>query len=72
VTLAQGVTVATAAAQLDNGTLHIGALAFIQRLDSSLNAHVHFLVWVVDGLFQAVAGAAAAVLCRSGLWLVTV
>jgi hypothetical protein len=44
------------AAQLDRAALHIGALAFIHRFGSSLNAHVHFHVCVVDGVFEEVAG----------------
>jgi hypothetical protein len=43
------------AAQVDKATLHIGAIAFIHRFGSSLNAHVHFHVCVVDGVFEAVA-----------------
>ena len=37
----------------DMATLHIGAVAFIHRFGSSLNAHVHFHVCVVDGVFEA-------------------
>jgi hypothetical protein len=43
------------AASVDKATLHIGAVAFIHRFGSSLNAHVHFHVCVVDGVFEAVA-----------------
>ena len=38
---------------------HSGAVAFIHRLGSSLNEHVHFHVCVVDGMFEAVAGEAS-------------
>ena len=41
---------------VDKAALHIGAVAFIHRFGSSLNAHVHFHVCVVDGVFDAVAG----------------
>jgi hypothetical protein len=44
------------AAQLDRAALHIGAVAFIHRFGSSLNAHVHFHVCAVDGVFEEVAG----------------
>ncbi|MBP6559395.1 MAG: IS91 family transposase [Burkholderiaceae bacterium] len=44
-------------AQVDKAAQHIGAVAFIHRFGSSLNAHVHFHVCVVDGVFEAVAGA---------------
>ncbi len=44
------------AADVDKAALHIGAVAFIHRFGSSLNAHVHFHVCVVDGVFEAVAG----------------
>jgi hypothetical protein len=44
------------AANLDKTALHIGAVAFIHRLGSSLNAHVHFHVCAVDGVFEVVAG----------------
>ena len=44
------------AAQMDKATLHIGVIAFIHRFGSSLNAHEHFHVCVVDGVFEAVAG----------------
>ena len=40
---------------MDNFALHIGAITFIHRFDSSLNEHVHFHVWVVDGVFEATA-----------------
>ena len=43
------------AAQVDKAALHIGAIAFIHRFGSSLNARVHFHVCVVDGVFEAVA-----------------
>jgi hypothetical protein len=35
---------------------HLGAIAFIHRLGSSLNGHIHFHVCVVDGVFEEVAG----------------
>lgn len=44
------------AANADKAALHIGAVAFIHRFGSSLNVHVHFLVCVVDGVFEEVAG----------------
>jgi hypothetical protein len=44
------------AALVDKAALHIGAVAFIHRFDSSLNEQVHFHVCVVDGVFEAVAG----------------
>jgi len=37
----------------DMATFHIGAVAFIHRFGSSFNAHVHFHVCVVDGVFEA-------------------
>ena len=37
---------------VDKTALHIGAVAFIHRFGSSLNAHVHFHVCVVDGVFE--------------------
>ncbi|WP_413882000.1 transposase [Candidatus Aalborgicola defluviihabitans] len=40
---------------MDKAAKHIGAVAFIHRFGSSLNAHVHFHVCVVDGVFEAVA-----------------
>jgi hypothetical protein len=43
------------AAQMDKAALHIGALAFIHRFGSSLNAHVHFHFCVDDGVFEEVA-----------------
>lgn len=43
------------AQQADKADLHIGAIAFIHRFGSSLNARVHFHVCVVDGVFEAVA-----------------
>ncbi|GAB1234115.1 IS91 family transposase [Ferrigenium sp. UT5] len=36
-------------------TARIGAIAFIHRFGSSLNAHTHFHCCIVDGVFQAVA-----------------
>lgn len=39
---------------MDKATLHIGAIAFINRFGSSLDGHVHFHVCVVDGVFGAV------------------
>ncbi len=36
------------------GTLDIGAVAFIHCFGSSLNEHVHFHVCVVDGVFEEV------------------
>ena len=42
------------AANVDKATLHIGAVAFIYRFGSSLNAHVHFHVCVVDGVFEEI------------------
>ena len=44
------------AANVDRAVLHIGAVAFIHRFDSSLNEHVHFHVCVVDGVFEDLAG----------------
>lgn len=44
------------AANVDNAALHIGAVAFINRFDSSLNGRIHFHVCVVDGVFAEVAG----------------
>ena len=44
------------AAQGDKTALHIGAVAFIHRFGSSLNGHVHFHVFVVDGVFEELAG----------------
>ena len=44
------------AAQLDKAAQHIGAVAFIHRFGSSLNAHVHLHVCAVDGVFEEVAG----------------
>jgi len=41
---------------VDNAALHIGAVAFINRFDSSLNGRIHFHVCVVDGVFAEVAG----------------
>src|SRR5450830_1269123 len=48
------------AARVDKAALHIGAVAFIHRFGSSLNAHVHFHVCVVDGAFEVVPGEADA------------
>ena len=48
------------AARVDKAALHIGAVAFIHRLGSSLNAHVHFHVCVVDEVFEVVPGEADA------------
>jgi hypothetical protein len=36
-------------------TVRIGAIAFIHRFGSSLNAHTHFHCCVVDGVFQPMA-----------------
>ncbi len=47
------------AAQVDRAALHIGALAFIHRFGSSLNAHVRFHACVIDGVFEEVAGQTA-------------
>ena len=44
------------AANVGTTALHIGAVAFIHRLGSSLNEHVHFHVCAVDGVFEEVAG----------------
>lgn len=44
------------AAHVDKAALHIGAVAFIHRFDSSLNEHVHFHVCAVDGMFEEAAG----------------
>ena len=41
--------------QRDGAALHIGAIAFIHRSNFSLNAHMHFHVCVVDGVFEEVA-----------------
>lgn len=46
------------AAHVDMAVLHIGAVAFIHRFGSSLNAHVLFHVSVVDGVLEAVVGEA--------------
>jgi hypothetical protein len=35
---------------------HLGVIAFIHRLGSSLNGQIHFHVCVVDGVFEEVAG----------------
>lgn len=40
------------AAQCDPVSLRLGAVAFIHRFGSNLNAHVHFHVCVVDGVFE--------------------
>jgi hypothetical protein len=42
------------AANVDEATLHIDAVAFIHWFGSSLNGHVHFHVCVVDGVFEQV------------------
>ena len=42
------------AANVDKAAKHIGAVAFIHRFGSSLNAHVHFHVCVVDGVFEEI------------------
>ncbi len=47
------------AAHANKAALHIGAVAFIHRLGSSLNGHVYFHVCVVDGVFEAVVGEAS-------------
>ena len=44
------------AAQLVKTAAHIGVIAFIHRLGSSLNGHVHFHACVVDGVFEEVPG----------------
>ncbi len=44
------------AAHVNKAALHIGAVAFIHRFDSSLNEHVHFHVCVVDRVFEELAG----------------
>jgi Putative transposase len=31
----------------------MGAVRFVQRFGSTLNAHVHFHCWVIDGVFVA-------------------
>lgn len=41
----------------DKANLHIGAVAFIHRLGSSLNQRVHLHLCVVDGVFEEVTGA---------------
>ena len=41
---------------MNKAALHLGAVAFIPRFGSSLNGHVHFHVFVVDGAFEAVPG----------------
>ncbi len=38
----------------DKAILHIGAVAFIRRVDSSLNLHVRFHVCVVGGVLEEV------------------
>ena len=45
---------------MDRAALHICAVTFIHRFGSSLNAHVHFHVCVVDGVFDVAAGEADA------------
>ena len=42
------------AAQADKAALHIGAIAFIIRLGSSLNGHMHFHVRALNGVFKEV------------------
>ena len=42
-------------ANTDKAASHIGAVAFIHRFGSSLTAHVHFHVCVVDGVFEEMA-----------------
>ena len=42
------------AANSHNAALHMGAVAFLHRLGSRLNEHVHFHVGVVDGVFEEV------------------
>jgi hypothetical protein len=39
---------------VDNAALHIGAVAFINRFDSSLNGRIHFHVGVVVSLQTAI------------------
>ena len=49
--IAQGLqTPCHVAANIDKTALNIGAIAFIHRFGSDLNAHVHFHVRVVDGV----------------------
>ena len=55
-----GPTNCPGAANVDKAALHIGAVAFIHRVESSLNGQVHFHVCVVDGVFEEVAGHAQA------------
>jgi hypothetical protein len=50
------------AANVDKAAQHIGAVAFIHRFGSSLNAHVHFHVCVVDGVFEEIPVAVVATL----------
>ena len=47
-------------AKVNEAALHIGAVAVIHRFGSSLNAHVHLHVCVLDGVFEMVAGDADA------------
>lgn len=55
------------AARVDKAALHIGAVAFIHRFGSSLNAHVHLHVGVVDGVFEALADGGVNFHAASGL-----
>lgn len=41
--------------RVDRSTLHIGAVAFPQNFDSSLNEHLNFHVCVVDVVFEVAA-----------------
>ena len=52
---------------MDKAALHIGAVVFIHRFGSSLNAHVHFHVCVVDGVFEALADGGVNFHAASGL-----
>jgi hypothetical protein len=58
------------AAQVDKAALHIGAVAFIHRFGSSLNAHVHLHVCAVDSVFEKVAVAREAAIQSSSLGVV--
>jgi len=44
------------AANVDDASQHVGAIAFVHRFGSSLNEHVHFHMCVVDEMFKEVAG----------------
>ena len=44
------------ATHVDRAALHIGAVAFIHRSNSSLNGHVHFHVGALDGVFEEIPG----------------